>query len=254
MMQVKDVMSTSVECVKPTDQVTHARSLIRDKRLRILPVCDGRRLVGLLSRGDVLKVTSTKANITIEGIMHTNIVSVMPGDSLLQAAQKIADSNVLYLPVVDGDSLKGVLSSRKVLNHIVENTKKTDIKVSDVMTSDVVTCSPDDDLSWIWDKMIKSGLGGLPVVEKGVVKGMVTKMDLLNRGSARLVKESGKGKKIHVKKVMKSPPHVLGIGKTVAEAASMMIENKITRLPIVDGKNKLVGIIDVEDVFNAYLS
>jgi CBS domain-containing protein len=254
MMLVKDVMRTRVEFVKPDDLVTHARSLIRDKGLRILPVCEDSRLVGILSRGDVLKVTSTKTNLKISGIMHKNVITVSPEDHLIDAGKKIAKLKVLYLPVVEDGRLLGVLSSRAVLKYLLETKKPTPSTVSEIMTSKVITCTPKDELSKIWNKMIDTGLGGLPVIEKNVVKGMVTKLDLIRRGSARLLKESGKGRKIPVKKVMNTHIQTVNVGSTVEDAASVMISKRITKLPVVDDKKKLVGIVDVEDVFSAYLS
>ncbi|MFH1404007.1 MAG: CBS domain-containing protein [Candidatus Altiarchaeota archaeon] len=253
-MLVKEILRTNIDCVKPDDSASKARSIIRDSKVRILPVCDAGRLIGILSRGDVLKVTSTKTNLTIDGIMNSNVITISSDEDVMAAAEKIMNSKILYLPVVDGQEFKGIISSRDVLKHVIENRKPSKKTLESIMTTSVITCSPEDELSKIWDKMMESGLGGLPVVEKKMVKGMITKIDLLSKGSARIQKESGKGRKVLVKKVMKSPPITLNSRKNVGDAASLMVSRSVTKLPVVDDKNQLVGIVDVEDVFKAYLS
>jgi CBS domain-containing protein len=50
---VGQICSPSPVCVAPADPITHAVELMRDKALRRLPVCEGDRLVGIVSLGDL---------------------------------------------------------------------------------------------------------------------------------------------------------------------------------------------------------
>ncbi len=246
-------MTKNPVCVKPTDLVTKARSIIRKHGYRALLVVDDKKLVGIISRGDVLKVTSTKTNITVKGLMSTNIISVSADDDLIAAAKLIVEYHIRQLPVVDGN-IVGIISSLDILLNLVETKhmpSKKDVKT--IMSRNVVTCKPDDELASIWSKMLETGFSGLPVIEKNHVVGMVTRMDILKHGSARLSKESGRAKTIQVKKIMKAPAIVCSINSTAKEAAETMVAKHILRLPVVDEKNKIAGIIDIEDVLRAFV-
>jgi CBS domain-containing protein len=77
-------------------------------------------------------------------------------------------------------------------------------------------------------------------------------MDMIREGSMRVSKESGKGKTVHVKKAMKKPAVTISRDASTKDAAELMIKKKISRLPTTDEKDRLVGIVDVEDILRAY--
>lgn len=253
MLLVKDVMTKTPVCVRPDDLVTKARSILRKRGYRALPVVDGSQLVGIISREDILRITSTKTNIKVSGLMNPNIITAFPGDELLNAAKKIVVNKVRQLPVVD-TGLVGIISSLDILKSFVKNNymphKNT---IRDIMIKNVVYCRPDDELSKIWGIMLKSGFGGLPVVEEDKVIGMLTRMDVIKHGSARLSRESGRVKNISVEKVMKKPAITTKPGESTTKVAKIMVENKIIRIPVSDPEMRLVGIVDIEDVLSAYI-
>jgi len=254
MVSVAQVMTGNPVCVKPGDLVTHARSVMRNHGYRALPVVEGGKLVGLISRGDVMLVTSTKANLTVAGIMNTILLSVKPEDDVKDAAKVLIKSGIRQLPVVESESVVGIISSMDILKSFLSSgfEPKT-AKVSDVMTETVISCSPDDDLSVLWSKMMVRGFSGLPVVKEGVVKGMITRTDILKHFSARISKESGKPRNVKVGKIMNSPAVTIRPVDKVSKTAHILVEKKIMRMPVVDDKSQLLGILDIEDVIRAYL-
>ena len=54
------------------------------------------------------------------------------------------------------------------------------IRISDYMTTNLITASPEADLLSIVDKLIEHGISGMPVVENGKLLGMVSEHDCLN--------------------------------------------------------------------------
>ena len=256
MASVSDVMTRNPVCVNPDDLVTHARSVFRKYGFRAMPVVDDRnRIVGIISRGDVMLVTSTKTNLKVSGIMNPNLFSVAPEDGIKYAAQMLSSYGVRQLPVVKSGKVVGIISSMDILKRFFEEDippKKE--KVADFMSEKVIYCEPDDDLTLIWNKMLVRGFSGLPVVENKVVKGMITRMDVLSHSRALLAKESGKPRGVRVKKIMQTPAITIRPSDKISRAAKLLVENKIIRLPVVDDKHKLIGILDIEDVIRAYLS
>ena len=88
--------------------------------------------------------------------------------------------------------------------------------------------------------MRENGIGGIPVVDENqILKGIVTNRDL------RFEKDN----KRSIQEVMTSQNIVTAIeGTTLSEAESILQENKIEKLPVVDGSNKLVGLITFRDI------
>jgi len=85
------------------------------------------------------------------------------------------------------------------------------------------------------------------------VKGIITRMDALKH-SALIGMETGKPKNMKVRHVMTSPVVTARPVDKVSKIANIMVDKKIMRLPVVDDKNRLLGLIDIEDVLKAYLS
>jgi CBS domain-containing protein len=128
--------------------------------------------------------------------------------------------------------------------------------LSEIMSTELVTCSPEDEVDNVWRLMQNRSFAGLPVVNGGRVVGMVTQKDLLESGVIFPTFEAKKGR-------FKTPPKISSVMKTlvislpptatIKEAAKLMIEKNIGRVPVVDGKGKIIGIVDREDVVKALL-
>jgi len=248
-------MTSNPVCVNADDLLAKARSLIRKHGYRALPVLDNNRLVGIISRSDILRVTSTKTNLQVKGLMTPNVVTVSDSEDVTNVARLMVKNAVRQTPVLDkSGKLVGVISALDVLNAFVER-KISPVKksVRDVMSVDVVSCSPEENITKVWEKMLSTGFSGLPVVEKSKVVGIITRMDLLKHGSARPHRESGKNKHVPVRKVMQKKVITASIGEDTAIVAHLMTANRIIRLPVVEKGMKLAGIVDIEDLLQAYV-
>jgi len=259
MVSVEEVMSTEPLCIREDDILTKAQSLMRETGYRALPVTDAKsgRIKGILSRCNALTVTSRKTNVEVRGVMGHNVVTASPKEDLFSVAKKITESGVRQLPVVNQEGeVIGMLSSMDILRAFVDLGYKTAKKnLSEVMSTEVFSLREDDDVSRMWNMMEKSGFGGFPVLDKkGKVKGMVTRMDILKKRSLQIGKESGKSKKTHVVKAMSPNPKTIKVDSGTMKAAQLMVENKIIRLPVVDDKGNLEGLVDSEDMLKSFLS
>lgn len=68
--KVRDVMTTSVRFVKPSQSSEECMALMTDNRLRHLPVVDNGRLLGLISIGDLVKDIISEQKFVIEQLEH----------------------------------------------------------------------------------------------------------------------------------------------------------------------------------------
>jgi len=119
------------------------------------------------------------------------------------------------------------------------------IKVKEIMTGEVVIARPDMSIAEIARLMNSFRIGGLPVIEHGKLIGMLTERDIMNRVVAANLKPSD----MKVSQVMTSPPKVVGnLDEDIKSIAGKIAKFDVTRIPIVDAENKLVGIVTNRDV------
>lgn len=191
-MLVEDILSRDPLYVEDSTYLTKARQLIRDHHVRGLPVVnDNKHVLGIVTAQDMLRVTSTKSNVTVAGFM-VQAPLVTGQMDMFDAARLMLKEKSALLPVIesmDKPRLRGVVTLLDVFKHIdLEKVPKKQIQ--EVMSTKVITASPDDPVTKVWDKMVEEDFTGLPVVKDGKPIGMITRFDILKRGWARISKES----------------------------------------------------------------
>lgn len=119
---------------------------------------------------------------TIKSILakkSSDIISVSPDVSVRDAAGEMIDANVGCLVVADAGRVVGVFTERDLLWRVVGSGKDPDrTPISDVMTSPVHTCSPDDDVAHCFDILQTSSFRHLVAAEEGRPVGMISIRDV----------------------------------------------------------------------------
>jgi CBS domain-containing protein len=67
---VRDIMSTKVLCARPEQTVQECMALMSDKRARHLPVIDHKKVIGIISIGDLVKSIIAEQKFEIEALQH----------------------------------------------------------------------------------------------------------------------------------------------------------------------------------------
>ena len=114
-----------------------------------------------------------------------------------------------------------------------------DVKISKVMTKDLITISIDSTIEEVVKKMADYDVECLPVVDaKGVLRGLVTFRDIVMKVvyPPTMTSES-KVEKIMSKSLMTCSPN-----STVLDVVKIMKNKHLRRIPVVDAKNRLVGL------------
>ena len=138
------------------------------------------------------------------------------------------------------------------------------MKVKDVMTKDVATVAPDAELRDVASLLVERRISGAPVVADGRVVGVVSEQDVLfkerpsigmHRGVlAWLLDEGDLMLKVDARQArdaMTMPPVTIGPERSVADAAALMLDEGVSRLPVVEGTD-LVGIVTRHDLVRAF--
>ncbi|MBW8768807.1 MAG: CBS domain-containing protein [Gemmatimonadetes bacterium] len=111
----------------------------------------------------------------------TDVVSIQPSATVLEAARLMNDRGVGGVVVVDEThSLIGIFTERDILRRVVAaGLPPETTRVADVFTRDIVTCSPDMNVEEIASIMTTRRVRHLPVVDAAGLRGVVTIGDLL---------------------------------------------------------------------------
>lgn len=119
------------------------------------------------------------------------------------------------------------------------------VSCSDIMTRNVVTCTPYNTVTQVAQLMHRHNIGSIPVVENGnTLVGIITDRDI----TIRVVAAGFDCKTIHVSTVMTNHPVTCRPDDDLETARSRMSEHQVRRLPIVRPDGYLVGIITQADL------
>ena len=150
-LKVRDLMTTQLVTLQPTDTVKKAAIKFAVDNISGAPVVDNRNhLLGILSENDLLNA-SLRYQIARDDENHDSVILTYSMDS----------------PTETDDILKKV--SEEISN----------LEVSAIMTRTVLTTTPDTTIMEVLRAMIEMKVNRVPVVEKGVVIGIISRGDII---------------------------------------------------------------------------
>ncbi len=117
------------------------------------------------------------------------------------------------------------------------------MKIGDIMTKSVVCVKPEDTVKTAACSMKEHDIGSVPVCDENKIIGIVTDRDIV----LRVISEEKDCNCVKVRDVMTSNPVVGSPNMKVEEAARIMGERQIRRLPIEEN-NKFVGMVSLGDI------
>lgn len=135
--------------------------------------------------------------------MQRRPVTIPPQETLLKAWRLIRERRVRHLPVVDAGRVVGIVTDRDLrqalpsravglevheVPHLAEK-----VRVWEVMSRVVVTIRQEDPIEEAADLLLRYRIGGLPVVNREVLVGVITKTDLLRALLHREGRRLGRG-------------------------------------------------------------
>jgi CBS domain-containing protein len=112
-------------------------------------------------------------SMAVADVMAFRVVTVSPDDTVQVAIGRMLEENVGSVAVCEGERLVGIFTERDVLRLAGEGPDFAAIRVADVMTRQLVTLSPDDDILGAARLMGERKIRHLPVLEGENLLGMV---------------------------------------------------------------------------------
>lgn len=266
----------------PSDTVLEARNIMVKYDVSRIVVSKDRRALGLLTEKDIARFLYREAperslgEITLDEAMTRNPVTVNEDAELKSCATAMLKKGISSLLVVDAKKiLKGIFTKSELAQAYVEHYAGQN-KVSKFMKKKVWTVAPDEPIHMALLLMNAHRVSRIIVVKYGQPMGIITSKDLLPFGAlfgtgmvgrywtrrpdiaAKKRQQwyipSGVKSMFAASDVMTRDPIVARVNDDLADAGYVMLRNRISGLPVVDGKNRLAGIVTKTDIVRAIAS
>lgn len=117
---------------------------------------------------------------TAADVMTDGVIAIESDATVQEAAEKMRDEDIRSLVVVEGDEAVGIIVGRDVLYHVAaEGRDPGGVKVSEVMSSNLITASESDNIEEIARAMVQKDISRVPIMRGENLVGMVTQSNLL---------------------------------------------------------------------------
>jgi Zn-dependent protease len=122
---------------------------------------------------------------TVKDIMTTDVHTLNPQNTVNDTLRTMFSEKHMGYPVVDNGNLVGIITFDDI-SKIPDNER--DKLIGDVMTRDLISSSPNEDLVKTIDKLNKNRIGRIPIIKDGQLVGIVSKTDITNTLQKRELK------------------------------------------------------------------
>lgn len=112
MTMVRDVMTKDVKVCSPHDPVTAAARIMRDINCGSVPICEGKKVLGMITDRDIVLDCVAAGNhpndVHCHDCMTGHVITCSPDDDAHECARMMAEHQIRRIPVVDQGELVGI--------------------------------------------------------------------------------------------------------------------------------------------------
>jgi CBS domain-containing protein len=203
---VKLIMTRNVETINTKDSITNAVTKMTSKGVGALPIVDSdHKIAGIVSERDfVLLMAGVLNDEKVGDYMHNNVITTTPGTRIEGASKIMVRNKLRRIPVVgeerktphpEEDKIVGIVTATDILeflgknsafHHMITNSGEEILNttITEIMEHEVITSTPITRLGDVCDLMEEKGIGGMPVVQNGELRGIITESDILRAVSS----------------------------------------------------------------------
>jgi len=114
----------------------------------------------------------------VSDIMHRDVVTVSTQNTYAYAAGVLKEHRISSVVVLDGDKPVGIVTERDMVHVVAEGSNPASVRVGQHMTTDLATADPRTDVADAARLMAQRGIRHLPVLDHGVLVGIISIRDL----------------------------------------------------------------------------
>ncbi|CAD6368698.1 Inosine-5'-monophosphate dehydrogenase related protein II [metagenome] len=268
--------------ISPNTSILDARQVLLRHNLKRLVVIDSKKHpVGIITEKDVAKTIYALGDksintVKVSGFMSKKLITIKKTDSIYDCAKLMKKNHISSIIVLGNNGTLEGLITKTDLASIFLTHAVSPLKVSKIMTRNVITAMPGDSLLYVESLLIHNRIARIVIQRNRIPVGIITFRDFVPAKLPFWISQSADPKEVenykmkssvdefrvnqmnhllHFKAVdiMSSNPVTIEADEDVGVAVLLMIRNGISGLPVVK-KSKLVGIITKTDIVNAIAS
>lgn len=131
-ISISEIMSTDIVTVHEKQSLHEVAQLINEKSIRHVPVVSGNKIVGMLSKTDLDKISFVNTVdgeqlttlmydvLTIAQVMTRNVLTIEHKDTVYDAALLLSENEFHALPVMDEDTLVGIVTTTDLVKFLLK--------------------------------------------------------------------------------------------------------------------------------------
>jgi CBS domain-containing protein len=186
-LHASSVTDKNLDCVSPDTDVKTVLKKVGKPGPTMLCVTDNEKLVGVLTKADLLPLVNSKKNV--KEIIKKTLHTVAPDDRVVHARRIMINENIARIPVVDQGELVGMITDNEIAFAFAEIKKSIplghqkhqldELLVETVMKTPAIWINANISALEAAKIMIENSVGALPIVENEKIIGIVSRTDLL---------------------------------------------------------------------------
>ena len=251
-ISVDRIMSEDFPTVSSEDRIADVLGVMKETRYQDVPVVDQGEYVGMVSYSSILRKKSVSLDAKVKGLVR-NFPSVTLDMEITRIAEIVVSSNCRQLPILNGKKIIGIIERNRLIEIVRDIRALKEIKVWEIMSNPVESVKVNDLMDDALDLMIREDYRTIPVVDdQNYVTGIVGMREIIDNNWKKDNKTIGDLEKssrsqITVESIATTSACVIEWDADISEAVDLMVDNKFSSLPVVEGKT-LVGIITEFDI------
>lgn len=276
MITVNELMSRNVFTAERSQKILEVRKIMLEQKIsRVVIVNQKGKPVGIITDKDILRYATKDTSgrdlddLRAEELMSHPIITIEESVSVQKASKKMLEIGTSSLVVVDEDeNLVGIITKTDLCAYIALSMRGRYL-VEQFMSKPPIIIKPSQTIAYAAYLMEMNKISRLIVVD-GNIEGILTLSDMVGISPFISKMKTSTSSSVVIEKGMIVPReyiHLLTVGDfmtrhpvtieakaDLADAAKLMLMHRISGLPVVDKKRKLVGVITKTDLIKALAS
>jgi CBS domain-containing protein len=252
----RSMVTREYDTVEPETRVGRVRSQLESATTDAVLVVD-EAVAGAVHPRDLLR-SRLSDDAAVESLLR-RVPEVDTGEGVREVARLLVENETTVAPVVEGGTLRGVVTRDSLLRTVEEDLSEIDVE--DVYTTDPVTVDRKTAMGELVNDLRENDITRLPVLDDGDLVGVATTDDLVEfvtRSTTAPSAGDRGGEKpdlleLPVENVMSRPAETVTPQTSVQSAVERMLETGYDGLAVVDDDTHgdLVGVVSKTDVLRA---
>ncbi|MDO8724492.1 MAG: CBS domain-containing protein [Candidatus Methanoperedens sp.] len=247
-MKAIDIIANPIQ-VHKSDTVSHAMELMNKNDTRRLLVVNGSEIHGLITMRSIAgKLGTWKSSNLPASSLHvaaatTNMYAKVLPDTDIKDVIALMDRSGGILVVTENSKIHGWVTPHEIL----KNVRKIKGYAADVM-KEAISVTPGERVAHARRLMLDNDIGRLPVIENGILAGIITERDVANAmmNFRNLVPDNQQDERIRnliVGDIMTHNVKSVRTNSPISDVISLLLNDNIGGVPVLNLRDEMVGII-----------